>query len=88
MKYNPDLANIGRQKIGEFVKMARKGRGLGYMKVAEIAGIEKSIVLKIERGENYTINSLLAVLGVLRCQIFFEVSDQDHIPGIGNAPSN
>jgi transcriptional regulator with XRE-family HTH domain len=52
------------EKVGENIKLARKRRGLTSIKVSERAGIDRSTLVRIEKGDGRV--SLGAYFNVLR----------------------
>jgi transcriptional regulator with XRE-family HTH domain len=52
------------EKVGENIKLARKRRGLTTIKVSERAGIDRSTLVRIEKGDGRV--SLGAYFNVLR----------------------
>ena len=64
-KSNPDL-----EALGTAVRTARKEKGLSQEALADHAGIDRSHMGRIERGErNVTILNLLKVSSALECRV-------------------
>ena len=56
-------------KIGEVIRLARKERGLSQELLAVDAGVDRSYMGGIERGEhNLTVMSLLRIAAALECK--------------------
>lgn len=70
-----DFANMGSyersdsdivRSIGDFVKMQRMSRKMTQEDLAERAGINRTTVINLEKGESVTLVSLIQVLRALR----------------------
>ena len=58
---------IGRVKIGEAVKIARNAKGLTQGQLAELCGIDQSMISRIESGnENLSEKKIKLVCGILQ----------------------
>ena len=80
-KFNPKVADIAREKIGQFVRSRRTELGWSQQKVSDIADVRQATVNDVEMGRNYTINTLLAILGSMRCELQIIGHDIDSVPG-------
>jgi DNA-binding phage protein len=69
---------IIRQKIGEFITIAMKEREIGLNKLQELSGVNRTIIYKIKRGENYEINSLIKIMRILNIHLEFQLLDADN----------
>ena len=58
------------QAFGEAVRAARKAQGISQEELAALAGIERSHMGKIERGErNITLLNLVRIAQTLNCRL-------------------
>ena len=65
-------------KIGEVIRRARKERGLSQELLAVDAGVDRSYMGGIERGEhNMTVMSLLRIASALDCKAATLMDDAD-----------
>ncbi len=81
-KFNPEIADIGRIKIGEFFKSRRIELGLTQGELCNCAGLTQPQLSRFEEGnQNITINTMLALGGCLRLKIFFEEADPNSVAG-------
>ena len=80
-KFNPQVSEEAKQVIVDFIKERRKEIGLSREELAEIANVEKRVIVSIETGRNYTIDDFLAVLGSMRGQVNFGWADIDSVAG-------
>ena len=65
--------------IGKMVKLHRKKAGLNQKKLADLAGLGKTVVFDIEKGkETVKLNTLLKVLEALNIKINFNSPLMDH----------
>lgn len=65
-------------KIGEVIRRARKERGLSQELLAVDAGVDRSYMGGIERGEhNLTVMSLLRIASALDCKAANLMDDAD-----------
>ena len=70
-----------REVIGDFLKRTREKKGLSRYNVAKQAGWERiDPVVRIERGENYSIDTLLRYLKATDIYIFFSEKNKSN-PG-------
>ena len=68
-----------REVIGDFLKQTREGKGLSRYNVAKQAGWERiDPVVRIERGENYSIDTLLRYLKATDIYIFFSEKNKSN----------
>lgn len=75
-KFNPEIARIAREKIGEAIVIRRKELGYSQLKLAKEANISEVRVIDVEQGRtDYRIDTLLAIMGVLRMHVDFYGSD-------------
>ena len=66
-----EYLKYAREVIGDFLKQTREGKGLSRYNVAKQAGWERiDPVVRIERGENYSIDTLLRYLKATDIYIF------------------
>lgn len=77
-----------RQLIGDFIKERRKEVGYSQEELANMAGIRRATLTELEAGGPFTINTLLAILGILRGQFFIEWADIESIPGFAKPKPN
>lgn len=88
-RFNPDIAAMARKKMAEFLIIRRKELGLSQQELAAMVGIRRASITAIESGNtNFTIDSFIAVLGCLRCELKIEAKDIDSIPGYEKPNSN
>lgn len=75
MALKMDFTNMGAyeksdaevvRSIGDFVKMQRMGRKMTQEDLAERAGINRTTVINLEKGESVTLISLIQILRALR----------------------
>lgn len=85
-KFNPIVADIAREKIGEFVKERRKERAMSQQQLADMASIRKATLIDLEAGRNVTLNTIIAVVACLRGEIQVIWKDPLSVPGF-NSPS-
>ena len=68
-----------REVIGDFLKQTREEKGLSIYNVAKQAGWERiDPVVRIERGENYSIDTLLRYLKATDIYIFFSEKNKSN----------
>ena len=68
-----------REVIGDFLKQTREGKGLSRYNVAKQAGWERiDPVVRIGRGENYSIDTLLRYLKATDIYIFFSEKNKSN----------
>ena len=76
-----EYLKYAREVIGDFLKQTREGKGLSRYNVAKQAGWERiDPVVRIERGENYSIDTLLRYLKATDIYIFFSEKNKSN-PG-------
>ena len=64
MSTNPDTKTV-RKRLGNTIREYRCERNISQEKLAELAGVHRNYIGKIERGEqNITINKLVYLAGV------------------------
>lgn len=80
-KFNPKVADIAREKIGQFVRSRRTELGWSQQKVSDIADLRQATVNDVEQGRNYNINTLIAILGTMRCELQIVAHDIESPPG-------
>lgn len=64
-KVHPEVIATAREKIGELLAYARKEAGLSQKKLAEIAGIREATYIKLEKGRETNLSTLIAVVAAL-----------------------
>lgn len=69
MPTHPEQRKIARKLIGDFLSDIIKERNLKIEPLARECQMEKVIIYNILQGKGYTIDSLLALLQVLRMHI-------------------
>jgi len=76
-------------KVGENIKLARKRRGLTTIQVSERAGIDRSTLVRIEKGDGrVSLGAYFNVLRVLRLQNdFLKIATYDEFGRIKNIQS-
>lgn len=88
-KFNPEIADIAREKIGKFFRSRREKLGITQEQLAKCAGTQQWRVSAFEEGKaNVTINTLLAMCGCLRIGINFEEKDPNTPAGFEWPPMN
>lgn len=88
-KFNPEIADIAREKIGKFFRSRRESLGMTQQQLAQCAGIQQWRVSAFEDGKaNITINTLLAIAGCLRVGVTFEEKDSDSPAGFRGVDPN
>ena len=61
------------QEIANMVHYYRKQSGLSQLKLAQLAGVGKTVIYDIEKGkESVRLNTLLKVLDILNIKMKFE----------------
>jgi len=81
-KFNLKIADIARGKIGEYVRNRRKKLNISQAELSEKINVRAATVSDFEKGKsNITINSLIAMLGVLRIEMQFVETDPGSMPG-------
>lgn len=61
------------QDLKEVIRMHRKAAGLSRVKLAELAGVGKTVIYDIEKGkESVQLNTLRKILKVLNIKIVLE----------------
>jgi transcriptional regulator with XRE-family HTH domain len=90
MKFNYKVADIARQKWGEFLRDRRIERGWTQDELAEMMGVHRNRIIEMESGKkNYSINQFIAVIGCLRGEVFIEWKDPTNdVPGFGTIDQN
>ena len=74
-----EYLKYARKVIGDFLKQTREGKGLSRYNVAKQAGWERiDPVVRIERGENYSIDTLLRYLKATDIYIFFSEKNKSN----------
>ena len=69
-RFNPEVARIAREKIGQSVVIMRNERGYSQDELSKIAQVSKVRLIDVEKGRtDYQIDTLLAILGALQCHI-------------------
>lgn len=88
-KFNYKVADIAREKIGEWVAMRRKELGLTQADLAAMIGRPQQRVAEVEKGNFRRIDTLIACIGVLRgeMQIIWKDADND-VHGFGPVDQN
>ena len=87
-KFNPKVADIAREKIGQFVRSRRTELGWSQQKVSDIADLRQATVNDVEQGRSYNVNTLIAILGAMRCELQLVPHDINSIPGIKTPSKN
>lgn len=88
-RFNPEIANIAREKIGKFFKQRREALGLTVRELAGMSDSTASQVTNFELGkQNVTINTLIAFAGCLRMGIYFEEKDTNTPAGFESPIGN
>jgi len=64
-KVHPEVITTAREKIGELLAYARKEAGLSQKKLAEIAGIREATYIKLEKGRETNLSTLIAAVAAL-----------------------
>lgn len=76
---NEEYLKSAREVIGDFLKQMREGKGMSRYNVAKQAGWERiDPVVRIERGENYSIDTLLRYLKATDIYIFFSEKNKSN----------
>lgn len=88
-RFNPKIADIARKKIGEFVRNRRNELKITQPKLAEAVDVRVATISDFEKGKaNIGINTLIAILGVLRIEIQFIEKDPESMPGFEKPNQN
>jgi transcriptional regulator with XRE-family HTH domain len=70
-------AHAGRRVFGERIRSLRQGRGLSQERLAELAGVHRTYLSSLERGErNVSLDNIYAIaaaLGVSPAELFEQV---------------
>lgn len=69
MRANPNVRNMARRLMGEFLSDLISERALKIEPLARACGMEKKIIYNILKGKGYTIDSLLSLLQVLNLHL-------------------
>ncbi len=89
MSNNPDLRDIARGLIGNFIRERRTQLGWSQEKLSDLANIRRVTVTDVEAGRNYNMNTLLAILGAMRGHVVqIEWKDIESIPHFGTPEKN
>lgn len=81
-KFNSEITDITREKIGKFFRSRRESMGITQEQLAKCAGTQQWRVSAFEDGKaNITINTLQAIAGCLRVGVTFEEKDSDSPAG-------
>ena len=67
------------KQLGDFIKHTRLQQNITQAKLAEIAGLNRWTISKIENGESITLSSLIQVLRALNILYvfnYFEINDE------------
>ena len=74
---NNEIIKTARQIIGQFIRQARKQKGLTQDELAAAVGVTMATISKIEAGRfNYSIDILSKISIVLDFKIQFETKDE------------
>ena len=75
-RFNPNIAKVAREKIGQAIAIRRKELGYSQLKLSKEANISEVRVIDVEQGRtDYRIDTLLAIMGVLRMHVDLYGSD-------------
>ena len=61
--------NMKKENISEIVKNMRELKGLTQDELSELSGVPVRTLIRFEKGNNTTIDTLLQLLNALECQI-------------------
>ena len=88
-KFNPEIADIAREQIGQFFKDRREELKMTQGDLSTCSGVLQYQISNFEKGkQNLTINSLLTLSGCLRLKIFFETADPTTVAGFKELNEN
>ena len=74
-----EYSKAPHQETGDFLKRTREKKGLSRYNVAKQAGWERlDPIVRIERGENYSIDTLLRYLKATDIYIFFSEKNKSN----------
>lgn len=88
-RFNYKVAEITREKIGEWVAFRRKELGWTQQQLAEMIQRPRERIAEVENGRFQHIDTLIACIGCLRgeMQIIWKDPDND-VPGFGTVDHN
>lgn len=67
---HPEILAEARRQYGQFIRERREEKGMSYLRLAEITGLQRTQIYKIERGEgNYTIDTFHTILQALNINV-------------------
>jgi len=73
------------QVLNEVIRMHRKAAGLSRVKLAELAGVGKTVIYDIEKGkESVQFDTLRKILKVLNIKIVLESPFMENLTNTGN----
>ena len=79
---------MNRQNIADIIKMHRRAAKLSRIRLAEIAGVGKTVIYDIENGkESVRLDTLKKILKVLNVKIVFTSPVIDNIQNTENEKS-
>jgi y4mF family transcriptional regulator len=69
---------LDEKNLSELVRASRKNAGLSQLELAELAGVGKTLVFNIEKGQaNVQLENLLKVFRVLNIKVFVEAPSEN-----------
>ncbi len=67
---------LDEKKLSSMIKSSRKKAGLSQLELAELAGVGKTLVFNLEKGQaNAQFENLLKILRVLNIKIYAEAAE-------------
>lgn len=87
-KFNPKIADIARNLIGDLIKDRRKELNMTQEDLAQMANIRRATLIDVEAGKPYEFNTLIAILGCLRGEVQIIWHDIESVPGYSKPSKN
>jgi transcriptional regulator with XRE-family HTH domain len=77
---NDMVKQLARQKVGQYLKGIREGKGLSTYQITKEHGIRFEVIKAIEEGSsNYTIDNFLGYIGAIDCYFYLENKEGKHL---------
>lgn len=75
-----EVIEIGKKKLGEFLKNRRKSKNISIWKLSQLSGMAIHTIHAVERGDKaYTVDTLMSIMDALDLYIFFADREGHHL---------
>ena len=75
-----EIKEAARQKIGEYIKSLREGKGISTYQITKDHGIRFEVIQAIEQGsKNSTIDNFLSYISAIDCYFYLANRDGKHL---------